>query len=250
MVDAMAQSENCVCTIAHTFGRAESQKNNISQYVGASGCELESDKEYRFVIVGRGRVELDNEPLSFTGYGHNSSDSFTIPYEVIKRGNIKPGHAVSISVYEMPEETAEEEKEEEKKESERFLDLASACGDTSRSDGVDSRIYSKVTARYLRNHENSKIEYTNKRTGESTIRDAKADYAENSRISLPIDVRKEINIKPDDEIELAIPEEVYEQNENENDAELERIGEMQEAIDEMHDMISELYDAYTEVKND
>lgn len=248
MSDAMAQSENCVSTIAHTFGRAESQKNNISQYVGASDCELESDKEYRFVIVGRGRVELDNEPLSFTRYGHNSSDSFTIPYKVIKRGNIKPGHAVSISVYEMPEETAAEE--EEKKESERFLDLASACSDASRSDNVDSRIYSKVTARYLRNHGNDKIEYTNKRTGESTIRNAKADYAENSRISLPKDVRKEINIKPDDEIGLAIPEEVHEQKENENDGGLERIKEMQEAIDEMHAMISELYDAYTEVKND
>lgn len=244
MVDAMAQDENHVCTIQHTFGRAESQKGNISQYVGAANCDIESKKKYRFEIVGRGRVDLDNEPLVFTGRGHNSNNSFTIPYQIIDEGNIKPGHSVSIRVHEVEEEQEEETDADDG----RHLDITSVSQDPNASDGIDSRVYSKTVARYLRNHENDKLEYTNATTGDSVIHKAKADYADNVRVSFPIDVRRAINITPSDDLKLAIPEEATDAGAV--DEPTESISDLKEQIEEMHEMISELYDAYTEVKND
>jgi len=244
VVDAMSQKENHVCTIQHTFGRAESQKGNISQYVGAANCDIESGEKYRFEIVGRGKIDLDNEPLVFTGRGHNSSNSFTIPYQIIDEGNIKPGHSVSIGVHEI------EEEQEEKTDTDggRYLDITSVSRDSSASDGMDSRVYSKTAARYLRNHANDKLEYTNVTTGESVVRKAKADYADNVRVSFPIDVRQAINITPTDDLKLAIPEEATDAGAV--DEPTESISNLKEQIEEMHDMVSELYDAYTEVKND
>jgi len=244
--DAMSQKESCVCTIQHTFGRAESQKGNISQYVGAANCDIESGEEYQFEIVGRGKIDLDNEPLAFTGRGHNSSNSFTIPYQIIEEGNIKPGHSVSIGVHEIEEEQEEEPTDENDG---RYLDITSVSRDSSASDGMDSRVYSKTAARYLRNHANDKLEYTNVTTGDSVVREAKADYADNVRVSFPIDVRQAINITPSDDVKLAIPEEVKKSDRGRDDP-TESISEVKEQIEEMHDMISELYDAYTEVKND
>ena len=106
----------------------------------------------------------------------------------------------------------------------------------------------KTAARYLRNHANDKLEYTNVTTGESVVRKAKADYADNVRVSFPIDVRQAINITPTDDLKLAIPEEATDAGAV--DEPTESISELKEQIEEMHEMISELYDAYTEVKND
>lgn len=247
VVDAMRQKETHVCTMQHTFGRAESQRGNISQYVGATDCEIKSEQKYQFKIVGRGKIDLDNEPLVFSRKGHDSGNSFTIPYKIIEEGDIKPGHSVSIRVYEVEEE--QEEEETDTGGDERYLDMASAGRDTSASDNVDSRVYCKTAARYLRNHQNNKLEYTNPKTEASTVNEAKADYADNARVSFPIAVRQAINIEPGDNVKLSIPKQT-ESATTESDEQTESISELEEQIDEMHDMISELHDAYTQVQND
>jgi len=93
-------------TVHWKFGRSENRSGdvNINSQVSASELGLEYGTKYGVKLLSAGiNGPIGDDPVPCIVETYSKEARFTIPSEVIRENDIKPGHSVHVSVFELDE---------------------------------------------------------------------------------------------------------------------------------------------------
>jgi len=210
--------------------KRESGPNKVANQIDLSGWDVEN-KEPVIVEVFRRGEKLG----SYQNNIYKSGLGVTLKKSIIDDNDIEPGELLEIILYRTNRDEFENG---------NVIDVVSPIRDPHMADDLDARLYSDKVAEHLGDEE-LLLKFHNTTNGKSAIGTSNSQYDSENTFYFPADVRKEIEAKRNDRIQIIIPEE----------EEKESVGEIEaksreERIDEIYEMVKELHDAYTKAKND
>ena len=217
-----------------TLKRHEGSYNDNNVNVQIPVSDVEDIVEGQHVIVKMKRVKNRSVEWSerFTREIHNTGKKFSIPQDIIRDRDIKPGTTFEFAFYKQSEYN------EKISDDANLIDRVEVVADPSSSDGCDQRLYSKEITQYLEESDDLWLKFRNASEMKETTGESHCSYdTGRNPISFPYDVRNAINAKPGDLIEVIATE---------KDEKFSH----EEKIDEIYSMVNEMYDAYLESKND
>jgi len=88
-----------------TFGRADERNHdlNINGQVSLGKVGVEEDTEYGFILKSFNHNTPPETPIAFKRKTYSSDYRVTVPAEILRESGLKPGHTVSLGVYEIEE---------------------------------------------------------------------------------------------------------------------------------------------------
>jgi len=234
VVVAMFQKGERVGTIQTTLGRAPSKEHNVSQRIGLANMDdVENGETYIISVSGYGPLEIDEFELEVTI--HESQKAFSMPAKEIKDNGLRPGHCISIQIFEKVEQPVISDNA-------AIIDRVNVNKDSHRMGNIDNKLYSKKVCSYIGNDESSEVKFRNTKNGKEEMGEVK-QYPKPTEFSFPSVVRRGINPSPGDLIEIIAPKNQENHTEDEDK-------DVEELIREMHGMMMEMYNDCMESQDD
>jgi len=232
VVYAMPQKGEHIGSMSHTLGLAESKTHNISNAIHTANVPVERGTEYLIELTVKSGTKQSSGPFcEFTANVVKSQDRFTIPKKVIEENNeLVPGRTVKIDFYQL-----EQSDEMELKDDNSVIDRVEVRSDKTNPDGVDSQLHSERVHEWI-GDEYKWVKFRNTRTKKESMEKVTTNKTRN-RFSFPINVRRDIDAKEGDLVEVI---EVVTQSDK----------DVEELIREMHGVMMELYNTHLEQNDD
>jgi len=216
----------------YVIRHGNSNKYNVVTSVSVSSLELSPSTEYIVEVMNERGPSGASNVGTFKAKTSANGENITIPTSFIEEHDeILPGQTVNLEFYERlpPQDEAVGISDNS-----RILGRSEVVADPSVSDGCDARLTCEKASKAISSGGET-LKFRNTRTQMEIVSQTHADFAaEKNHISFPQEIRRSIEARPGDLIEIIRPEPRGVNGDR----------EQEELIRETHRMVSEMYEAY------